>query len=71
MKKKVLAVLVSATMVFALAACGTADSSSTGESGSSGGEAASDGTYTIAFSQGDNGNSWRVTSTNDMEETAE
>ena len=70
MKKKVLAVLVSATMVFALAACGTADSSSTGESGSSGGEAASDGTYTIAFSQGDNGNSWRVTSTNDMEETA-
>lgn len=72
MKGKIVAVLLTIAMVLSLATCGTTeDTSSDGASGDAASEKEDDGTITIAFSQGDNGNSWRVTSTDDMQKTVE
>lgn len=60
--RKAVSVILSMAVAGMLAACGNTDSVS---------ESADDGKITIAFSQGDNGNSWRVTSTDDMQAVAE
>lgn len=72
--KKLISVLLAGVLALSLTGCGSGNQSAGSAAPSGAADAAQPGSSEkklIAFSQGDNGNSWRVTCTDDLKATAE